>query len=135
MLSAGLAGPVLGGGNFDVRVSYGAGLPYTAIPEPETASPVFVASFKQDGRDLTSVSDGTLPTEPQEPYLRVDAQLRRTWSGRWRNFDFDFTPYVKVINALNRRDAIFYHYNRDMGQAEPVAGLPIVPIFGLEWKF
>ena len=135
MLSAGVAGPVLGGGNFDVRVSYGAGLPYTAIPEPETASPVFGASLKQDPGDLGAVSDGNLPTEPQEPYLRVDAQLQRTFSGRWRGLDFDVTPYVKVINALNRRDAIFYHYNRDIGQAEPIAGLPIVPIFGLEWKF
>jgi hypothetical protein len=78
---------------------------------------------------------GSVTAEPQEPYVRVDAQLQRTFSGRIRSFDFDFTPYLKVINALNRRDAIFYHYNRDVGYAEPVAGLPIVPIVGLEWKF
>jgi hypothetical protein len=40
-----------------------------------------------------------------------------------------------VINALNRRDAIFYHYSREAGRAEPVAGLPVMPILGAEWKF
>lgn len=131
LVSAGAAGPILGAGNFDVRVSYGAGLPYTAIPEPETEAIRFSVL---DGNTGGS-EGGSVSTEPQEPYVRVDAQLQRTFSGKIRSFDFDFTPYLKVINALNRRDAIFYHYNRDVGYAEPVAGLPIVPIVGLEWKF
>ena len=131
LVSAGAAGPILGAGNFDVRVSYGAGLPYTAIPEPETEALRF--SVVESAGD--SDGGGSVASAPQEPYVRVDAQLQRTFSGRIRSFDFDFTPYLKVINALNRRDAIFYHYNRDVGFAEPVAGLPIVPIVGLEWKF
>ena len=35
LVSTGVSGPLLGVGAFDVRVSYGAGLPYTAIPESE----------------------------------------------------------------------------------------------------
>jgi hypothetical protein len=131
LVSAGAAGPILGAGNFDVRVAYGAGLPYTAIPEPETEALRF--SIMDGGAG--DADGGPVAAEPQQPYIRVDAQLQRTFAGRIRSFDFDFTPYLKVINALNRRDAIFYHYNRDVGYAEPVAGLPIVPIVGLEWKF
>src|SRR5690606_28417972 len=41
LLSAGASGPLLGNGTFDIRVSYGAGLPFTAIPEPEATAPVF----------------------------------------------------------------------------------------------
>jgi hypothetical protein len=73
--------------------------------------------------------------EPQEPYIRLDAQVSRTWGGSFGTFAFQFTPYLRVINALNRRDAIFYHYSRESGRAEPVAGLPVLPILGAEWKF
>jgi hypothetical protein len=139
LVNAGVAGPVVGRGLFDVRVSYGAGLPYTAIPEPEVASPSF-AFMAGDSKPASVSMNGpeggaALPSEPNEPYIRVDAQVSRPFSGSVRNFDFEFVPYVRVINALNRRDAIFYHYSSDAGRAEPLADLPIVPIVGLEWKF
>jgi hypothetical protein len=136
LVSGGVVGPVIAGTQFDVRVSYGAGLPYTAIPEPETASPVFGVAMRPMTPTLSSSPDvAPLSTEPREPYIRVDAQLSRMFSGNLLDFDFQLMPYFKLINALNRRDAIFYHYNRDVGQAEPLADLPVVPILGLEWRF
>jgi hypothetical protein len=44
---------------------------------------------------------------------------------------------VKILNALNRRDAIFYHFDRGDSQPEPraLAALPILPVLGLRWKF
>jgi hypothetical protein len=139
LVNAGVAGPIVGRGLFDVRVSYGAGLPYTAIPEPEVAAPAFAlmggetttAAAAMAGRDGAR----SLPSEPNAPYMRLDAQVSRPFNGSVRSFDFEFVPYVRVINALNRRDAIFYHYSSDAGRAEPLADLPIVPVFGLEWKF
>jgi hypothetical protein len=137
LVNAGVAGPIVGRGLFDVRVSYGAGLPYTAIPEPEVASPTFAVMGGEAMTSGTLAGDasGSLPSEPNEPYVRVDAQVSRPFSGSMWSVDFEFVPYVRIINALNRRDAIFYHYTRDAGQAEPLADLPIVPVFGLEWKF
>jgi hypothetical protein len=134
LISAGVEGPLPAGGIFDVRVSYGAGLPYTAIPEPEVAAPVFTASFRQLHNDDVPNSPGT-PSDPGQPYLRIDAELERTWSGRIGDFEFEVTPYVKVLNALNRRDALFYHFDRDVGAAEPLAGLPLLPLVGLTWTF
>lgn len=133
LVSAGAVGSLFGEGSFDVRVSYGAGLPFTAIPEP-TMTPAFSVGY-QSASQLSAGEVAVLPTEPQEPYVRIDAQLSRTWNGSVGEFNFEITPYLKVLNALNRRDAIFYHYNRDAGRAEPLAGLPILPILGAEWRF
>jgi hypothetical protein len=136
LVSVGVAGPLVGNGIFDVRVSYGAGLPFTAVPEPPAATPSLsvggdlMAFGRAGGPDVP-----VLPTEPQDPYIRVDAQISRSWGAQWGSFAFEVTPYLKVMNALNRRDAIFYHYNREAGRAEPLAGLPILPIIGAEWTF
>ena len=135
IISAGVLGPLAGRGAFDVRVSYGAGLPYTAIPEPEPTSPLFSAVRVSPPEGGGGTDPAPLPGEPNEPYIRLDAQVSRTFDGSIRTFEFKLMPYIKVINALNRRDAIFYHYNRDVGHAEPLADLPIVPIIGFEWKF
>jgi hypothetical protein len=134
VVSAGVLGQ-LGAGLFDVRVSYGAGLPFTAIPEPDLPNPGFSLGLRPATIQLGETEVPVLPTDPQDPYIRVDAQVSTVWEGRWGGFDFALTPYLKVMNALNRRDAIFYHYNREAGRAEPLAGLPIMPVIGAEWRF
>lgn len=134
LVSAGVVGSLFGEGAFDVRVSYGAGLPFTAIPEP-SMTPSFNVGYQSASSQLSAAEVPVLPTEPQDPYIRVDAQLSRTFTGTVRDFNFEIMPYLKVLNALNRRDAIFYHYNRDAGRAEPLAGLPVLPILGAEWRF
>lgn len=148
LVTSGVNGTIMGNGAFDVRVSYGAGLPYTAVPEPPIAAPGFAVASgggaTEAGRlrapgatalAATSPDVPALPTEPSDPFVRVDAQISHTFDAHWRRFDFQLTPYLKVINALNRRDAIFYTYDRNAGQAEPLAGLPVMPILGLEWRF
>jgi hypothetical protein len=138
LVSAGVAGPMIGGGQFDVRVAYGAGLPFTAIPEPEVTTPVFgLALHPAAEASFAAEPEPTLPSAPNQPYLRLDAQLARTWTADWRGFAFELTPYLKVLNALDRRDAIFYHYDRNEARPEPraLAALPVLPVFGVEWKF
>ena len=136
LVSAGLSGPVLGGGEFDVRVAYGAGLPFTAIPEPEVTTPVFDVAFNTMAASAAEPVP-SLPSEPNEPYFRVDAQIARTFAADWRGFAFEVTPYLKVMNALDRRDAIFYHFDRRESNPEPraLAALPVLPLVGVQWKF
>ena len=136
LLSAGAGGPLLGNGKFDVRVSYGAGLPFTAIPEPEAAAPVFgLRPNFVPGSPSDEVPRQPIP--PDEHYLRVDAQLQHTFITDVRGFAFELTPYFKVLNALGRRDALFYHFDRSQQdpQARAVAALPVLPVLGIEWKF
>lgn len=143
LLSAGASGPLLGNGTFELRLSYGAGLPFTAIPEPESSAPVFglrtgtpeiaLAMIPGDSPDDPPRD----PSPPDEQYLRVDAQLAHTFITEVRGFDFQLKPYFKVLNALGRRDALFYHFDRSQQdpQARAVAALPVLPILGLEWRF
>ena len=139
LISAGITGPTFGRGAFDVRVSYGSGLPYTAIPEPDNAAPVFSTMRTLDPTVHTEIA--TIPSaaneEPERPYLRVDARVEHTWSGELNGAVFDVTPYLKLLNALNRRDAIFYHYDRTPTGTElkPLASLPVLPVLGVEWRF
>jgi hypothetical protein len=138
LVSAGVSGPMLGAGNFDVRVAYGAGLPFTAIPEPEVTTPVFGVAFNNTSTAAFAAEPvPSLPSEPNHPYFRVDAQIARTFAANWRGFDFELTPYLKVLNALDRRDAIFYHFDRRESNPEPrpLAALPVLPLVGVQWKF
>ena len=77
------------------------------------------------------------PIPPDEQYLRVDAQLSHSFSTELRGFAFELEPYFKVLNALGRRDALFYHFDRNAERPDtrPLAPLPLLPILGLEWKF
>lgn len=136
LVSAGVTGPVVGSGNFTVRVAYGAGLPYTAIPEPELASPVSGVAFRPDLAHSTDESVEELE-RPNDPYLRLDAQVERTWRADWFGVDFAVTPYVKVLNALDRRDALFYHLESEDGDTDlkALASLPVLPVLGVQWRF
>jgi hypothetical protein len=143
LLSAGATGPLLGNGTFDVRVSYGAGLPFTAIPEPEATAPVFglrPVGMPELAAKIPSTSPDDAqrnPIPPDEQYLRVDAQFAHTFITEIHGFAFELKPYLKVLNALGRRDALFYHFDRSQQdpQARAVAALPVLPILGLEWRF
>ena len=138
LLSGGVSSMLGHQGRLDLRVAYGAGLPYTAIPEPETP-PVFSAVANPTPPLLSSVGDqvASVPTSPNEPYLRIDLQVARTFITDVRGFAFEVMPYVKVLNALDRRDALFYHFDRSAQTPEtrPLAPLPILPVVGFEWRF
>lgn len=136
IVTAGVGGPFLRKGRFDVRVAYGSGLPFAAIPEPEAANPVLGVSRADPVSFAAMVPTPSIPKPPDRPYVRLDAQLARTWEAAWRDFDFQVTPYIRVINALNRRDGVFYYYDRGAGaEARALAGLPLLPVVGLDWKF
>lgn len=138
LISAGIAGPTVGRGAFDVRIAYGSGLPYTAIPEPDGTPPVFSVSGDRPSVAAQTTAIPSAPRdEPDQPYLRIDARVEHTWSGQVSGMAFDITPYLKLLNALNRRDAIFYHFDRTPAGTElkPLAALPVLPVLGVEWRF
>jgi hypothetical protein len=140
LLSSGIAGPIGQRGRFDVRVAYGAGLPYTAIRAEAMAAGDFgtTAGFEAASRlsDNSREAPPLTPATPSDPYLRVDVDLSHTWTPEWRGGRFAIKPYLRVLNALDRRDALFYRYDED-GDAGPsaVAPLPVLPVLGVEWRF
>lgn len=117
-------------GRAELRIAYGGGLTYSAVSG--VAGPT------------TGVSDPGPPAVPGEAapaagppqdFLRIDVQLSRTFTPNVGGRETALTPYLRVLNGLDRRDALFYRYSAGGdSDARPVASLPILPVLGLEWK-
>jgi hypothetical protein len=119
-------------GRAELRVAYGSGLPYSSVQALDPATGL------SDPVPPPPSAPGEIPTPlagPRQDFLRVDVQVSRTFTPRLAGHQTALTPYVRVMNALDRRDMLFYRYSRtgDL-QAPPAATLPLVPVLGLEWK-
>ncbi len=134
LLSIGLAGSLPGGAYLSVRMNYGAGLPLTAV-NPSTSSAMAPQTPNLSAADvIANGGGGTAAVEPSATYLRLDAELSRTWSGGGDR-GFEVTPYFRVLNALDRRDALFYREQNQGQGMRPVGSLPLIPVLGLAWRF
>ncbi len=138
LVSAGVQGSAGDAGRFQLRVTYGAGLPYTAIQpggpsEPAGHSP---AVNLVPSATTGAVDPSTLVASPDEPYLRLDGEISHTWLVHWLGSSTLVTPYLRVLNALNRRDALFYHFDgSDTTSPRALAALPVVPVVGVGMQF
>ena len=131
LISFGLAGPLGPQGKFDVRFAYGAGLPFTAVPEPVVDGESFEPlPFMVSVREAAPATRG-----PREPYVRLDASISHSWQVSFAGAEGELTPYVKVINALDRRDGLFYRPDETGDEPDVVAAIPILPVLGLQWNF
>jgi len=135
LLTAGLSGSVGSRFGAEVQVAYGAGLPYTSVP--------FNAPTVADapGREL-GVTEGVIDQSPplpgglDEDFLRVDFEVHAAFRPSWGGRTWVLQPYVRVLNALDRRDALFYAFQPWRSEAlTPLATRPLVPVVGLSWTF
>jgi hypothetical protein len=137
LLSAGVTTRLTDRTGLLVRLGYGDGLPYTSIPlfTGEDAA----AGAPQEralNTDLVLNEAPGFAAGPDQGFLRVDAELFGTLTPGWLGEGMQLRPYVRVLNALNRRDALFYHFDRWRDQGpRPLADLPLLPLVGVEWRF
>jgi hypothetical protein len=139
-LSAAVSGSLGRWGEADVRVAYGAGLPFTSIPLSGPASPELMDVSTASTRLATSTRGASeslsAALAPDESYLRLDLGLTRTFTPEWQGRSLRISPYLRVLNALNRRDALFYHYQPGNGAGpRPLSALPLLPVLGVAWRF
>ena len=141
-LSGGLSGRLAGPIHGEARLAYGSGLPYTSIPFQRSTTADVGAATPQ------SLPDGALAAAPMttrkaplvdgldEEFLRLDleiqALLEPTWGGRpWR-----VRPYVRLLNALDRRDALFYTFQPWRDETlTPLAERSFLPLLGVAFSF
>jgi len=137
-VSGGVRGPVWRRTLLGLRVAYGDGLAYTPVAMGGREAldggslPVY-----QSGNSVRLDSDAPL-RGPSADFLRVDAEVSRTWTPMVAGRRTQLTPYLKVLNALESRDALFYRYfaEGDSGaRLQPVSTLPVVPVVGVAWHF
>jgi hypothetical protein len=151
-LSAGVRAMVWRRTVLGVRFAYGAGLPYERVTPEEALSGGTLPTLENSGSvDLETDA----PLRGDAPFLRLDAEVSRTWSPRFAGRRTQVTPYLRVINALENRDGLFYRYFADGEGADnpntpdrggfggvsgsdalrAVTTLPLVPVLGVTWKF
>ena len=133
-LSGGLGGPLQG----EIRVAYGAGLPYTSIPfrglAGESVDPT--SALDGEGTSPYSSQDSPLVSGPDEEFLRIDVEVHALLTPEWGGRRWSVRPYLRVLNALDRRDALFYTFQSwRSDELTPLAERPLLPVFGVAFSF
>jgi hypothetical protein len=131
LLTAGLFGSLGSSFGADVRVAFGAGLPYTSVPFGRTESDLALGPAE-------GVLEQTppLPGGLDEDFLRVDVELYANLRPQWGGRTWQIRPYLRVLNALDRRDALFYAFEPwRSDELTPLAERPLVPVVGVAWRF
>ena len=144
LLSAGLLGEIGQDGRFNVQLALGDGLPFTAIRVADAAAPENDLGQRPEPdyeRQLDAAVEQArghpaLTGGPSGDFLRLDGEISWRWTARWGGRDVDIRPYVRILNALNRRDALFYYFEpwREPSP-RPLAELSVVPVAGVSWRF
>lgn len=77
-------------------------------------------------------------------YWRVDVAARRDFQKRWFGREVTLTPYLQITNLFNTRNVLvarpqnnFYRPTGDEpgAELEYLPMIPILPTFGVEWRF
>ncbi len=141
LLTAGVSSELWGPLHGEFRVAYGAGLPYNAIPfrslsfGQEAAVSTPLPPTEADPEPPSSL-DSPLLEGLDEDFLRVDLELHARLTPQWGGRSWSVRPYLRVLNALNRRDALFYAFQpwRD-DSLTPLAERPFLPVIGVAVTF
>lgn len=136
LLSAGGRAPLPAGLRMAAQVRASSGLPFSRIPltgggSGPGASPLSgTATEALEGPEAGPVLSGA----PDGSYLRFDVTLSRPFTGRVFGHETPLRPYLRFLNALDRRDALFYQFDpsREM-RPRALDSLPVLPVIGLEW--
>lgn len=135
-LDASAALPFGRAGQLGARLQYASGQPFTRVAGR-------VAGHHYDPeRGVWVPAPGAAVYGPHNAerlpsYLRVDAGVRRSWPVRWLGSDGVVTPYLEVLNLLSTRNVMWAAPGSDGGDLVLDYGpqLPVLPTFGVEWRF
>lgn len=147
-LQAGAMADLGRGIRLETDVAYGAGLEFGEIPRPGPSSLAVapgadrvsppassVASFSAVPGEPPVSIPAILVTVPEGSYLRLNIRASARFDSHLFGRPTSFYPYVRVINALDREDALFYQFDRASDPTPRAFGaVPILPILGIEWR-
>ncbi len=143
LLSAGITGMLAGRTGGSLRVAYSAGLPYTSIPFGQRTEDAVTSGGDGPAAPQTpqlpgdaAQEDPVFGGEPDDGFLRLDLELFARFNPSIGGRSVEIRPYVRLINALDQRDALFYYFEpwRDE-ELRPLAERSVLPVFGMEWRF
>jgi hypothetical protein len=141
-----------GGVQLDAELSYGQGLEFGSIPRVDRPGSFAPQSGDGDASAAARASSASgsaapvfsvpvpVPTpvvirSPQGSYLRLNIQATGRIRARFLGREQTLFPYFRIINALDRNDALFYQSDGDPGlEPRAVGSIPILPVLGIEWR-
>lgn len=136
LLSAGASGALAGPLRAEATLSYGAGLPSTGIPFGSAATEALDnASPGLETLGGTAGSDAnSLPAAGS--FLRLDLEVHADFHPEWAGHQWRIRPYVRLLNPLHRRDALFYTYQPGSANSTlPLTQRPVLPVFGFSISY
>ena len=78
----------------------------------------------------------TFEAELDQSFLRLDAELYAVLEPTWGGREWRVRPYLRLLNALDRRDSLFYAFERWRSDSvRPLAELPVLPLLGVAVSF
>ena len=96
----------------------------------DPTTPITGSIFDADSDSYTPLP-GATNSERLDAYHELDLRLERSWL-----FDsWKLTGYLDLENVYSRRNPEGYSYSYDYRQREVLAGLPILPSFGIKGEF
>ena len=129
---------------FDADVAFGSGLSYGAIPR----TPLDTDGFGSEGSGTEAPTTPASPVgqslvqvplqseQPDGSYLRLNLKVGALWGFRVSGRPVSFQPYVRIVNALDRSDGLFYHFDPLLsGQLRAVGTVPAMPVIGFDFAF
>jgi hypothetical protein len=134
LLTAGVTGELGNRGGVELRISFGDGLPLLGIPVGE-ANPVELDGPVASVGEPRDVGGAPLLGGAEQQFLRLDGVIHGRVSPRVGGRTLDLRPYLKLINALDRRDALFYYFEPWQEGLRPVSEMALLPVLGMEWRF
>ena len=141
-----------GGVQLDAEVSYGQGLEFGSIPRVDRPGAFAPQSGDGGGGGAAGATSSPGPStpafsvplpvptpvvirSPRGSYLRLNIQATGRIRARFLGREQMLFPYFRIINALDRNDALFYRSEGDPGvEPRAVGAIPILPVLGIEWQ-
>ena len=145
LLSGGLSAQLVSGFGVDLNLAYGVALPFTPIPQGDEAggggndfgggsspAPLLAVATAPGRGDLADTSP--LAGAARGSYLRLDGTIYRTWVFNWSGVPVTISPYIRILNALDRRDGLFFQFDPDEDRTPVSLGsVPLIPLIGVRW--
>ena len=143
LLSGGVSAQLISGFGIDLSLAYGVALPYTPIPQGddnggnvdglgpvnESPAPLLAISASKESTDASPIVGAA-----RGSYLRLDGTVYRTWVFNWSGVPISISPYIRILNALDRRDGLFFQFDPDEDRTPVSLGaVPLMPLIGVQW--
>lgn len=137
LLSAGASTSLGGPVRAEARLAYGAGLPSTSIPFGDHRADFEAAGpLSPDTPTVSSAGGRVNELVLDESFLRIDLEIHAIFDPEIGGKPWRIRPYLRLLNALDRRDALFYTYQPWRSDAvTPLAVRPVLPVLGVSFSF